>query len=82
MKRLFYKYHARRLVVDGNGMGIGFIDYLVKPQIDAATQEEFPEKLGLYKVIYKEIRSKNLEPWNGNQSGSLGVKALTRATHR
>lgn len=43
MKRLFYKYHARRLVVDGNGMGIGFIDYLVKPQIDAATQEEFAD---------------------------------------
>lgn len=43
MKRLFYKYKARCLVVDGNGMGIGFVDYLVKPQTDNETGEEFAD---------------------------------------
>lgn len=32
LKTLFYKYKARRLVIDGNGAGIGLIDYMVKAQ--------------------------------------------------
>ena len=34
LKKLFYKYKARRLVVDGNGLGIGLVDYLIKSQND------------------------------------------------
>lgn len=34
IKRLFYKFEARRCVVDANGIGIGLVDYLVKPQVD------------------------------------------------
>ena len=34
LKHLFYKYKARRLVIDANGLGIGLIDYMVKPQDD------------------------------------------------
>lgn len=34
IKRLFFKYKARIAVVDGNGLGMGLIDYLVKDQID------------------------------------------------
>lgn len=34
IKKLYYAYEAKRLVIDGNGMGIGFIDYMIKPQID------------------------------------------------
>jgi hypothetical protein len=30
LKRLFHKYKAQRLVIDGNGMGIGLVDYMVK----------------------------------------------------
>jgi len=30
LKKLFYKYKARRLVIDANGLGIGLIDYMVK----------------------------------------------------
>lgn len=47
VKKLFYKYKARRLVVDGNGPGVGFIDYLVKPQIDPETNEIIPD-FGVY----------------------------------
>ena len=34
IKRLFYKYKAKVIAIDGNGLGIGLIDYLVKPQQD------------------------------------------------
>ena len=42
-KRLFYKYKARRLVIDGNGLGIGLVDYMVKSQIDPLTGDEYPD---------------------------------------
>ena len=63
MKRLFYKYKARRLVVDGNGMGIGFIDYLIKSQTDTETGEVFPD-FGIYnddENYYKKYRTDNCE---------------------
>ena len=47
LKKLFYKYKARRLVVDGNGLGIGLMDYMVKQQIDPDTSEVFAD-FGVY----------------------------------
>lgn len=35
IKRLFYKYKARRVVIDGNGLGVGLMDYMVRSQIDS-----------------------------------------------
>ena len=32
IKKLYYKYKAKRIVIDGNGLGIGLVDYLVNPQ--------------------------------------------------
>lgn len=43
LKKLFYKYKARRLVIDGNGLGIGLVDYMVKTQIDPDTNETYPD---------------------------------------
>ena len=43
LKKLFYKYKAKRLVIDGNGLGIGLVDYLVKTQINPDTGETFPD---------------------------------------
>jgi hypothetical protein len=40
---LFYKYKARRLVIDGNGLGIGFVDYMVKGQTDPKTGDTYPD---------------------------------------
>lgn len=67
VKKLFYKYNARRLVVDGNGPGIGFIDYLVKPQINPDTNEIFPD-FGVYGGTkadvdqeYKKYKTENCE---------------------
>ncbi len=47
LKRLYYKYKAQRLVIDGNGMGIGLVDYMVKSQIDPDTGEALPD-FGVY----------------------------------
>jgi hypothetical protein len=30
LKKLYYKYKARTIVIDGNGLGIGLVDYMVK----------------------------------------------------
>lgn len=43
LKRLYYKYKARRLVIDANGLGIGLVDYMVKSQNDDETGEHFPD---------------------------------------
>lgn len=32
LKQLYYRYGARRLVIDANGLGIGLMDYMVKTQ--------------------------------------------------
>lgn len=37
LKKIYYKYKARSIAIDANGLGIGLIDYMVKPQIDPAT---------------------------------------------
>ena len=39
IKRLFYKYKARKIAIDANGLGIGLIDYMVKSQIDPESGE-------------------------------------------
>ena len=63
LKKLFYKFGARRLVIDGNGLGIGLIDYMVKPQIDPDTGDTFPD-FGIYndeEAYYKKYRTQNTE---------------------
>ena len=63
LKKLFYKYKARRLVVDGNGLGIGLMDYMVKQQIDADTSEVFAD-FGVYNDddgYYKKYQTPNCE---------------------
>ena len=47
LKKLYYKYKARRIVIDGNGLGIGLMDYMVKPQHDDDTGEDYPD-FGVY----------------------------------
>ena len=47
LKTLYYKYKARRLVIDANGLGIGLVDYMVKPQDNVETGEHFPD-FGVY----------------------------------
>ena len=42
VKRLFYKYKARTVAIDANGLGAGFVDFMTKAQLDPETGEELP----------------------------------------
>lgn len=42
IKRLFYKYNPRAVVIDGNGLGVGLIDYMVQTSNDEITMETYP----------------------------------------
>lgn len=60
LKRLFFQYRARAIALDANGLGIGLVDFMVKPQTDPETGEAFPsfsvlnDDEGLYRK-YKTI---------------------------
>ena len=43
LKKLYYKYKAKKLVIDGNGLGIGLVDYMVKGQTDPDTGDVIPD---------------------------------------
>ena len=66
IKELYYKYKARRIVIDGNGLGIGLIDYMVKPQVlpDGDILPDFGVYGGTVEDIeqeYKKYRTPNCE---------------------
>lgn len=63
IKKLYYRYKAKRIVIDGNGLGIGLLDYLIKPSIDPNTNEVFPD-FGVYNDedgYYKKYRTNNCQ---------------------
>ena len=37
VKKLYYKYHARQIAIDANGVGAGFVDFMTKNQVDPET---------------------------------------------
>ena len=58
IKKLYFKYNARRVVIDGNGLGIGLLDFMVKRQI--ATDGEVYPDFGIYnddEGFYKKYRT-------------------------
>ena len=62
MKKLFYKYKARTLVIDGNGVGLGLIDYMIKSQNDE--NGDFYPDFGVVnddEGYYKKYRTANTE---------------------
>ena len=63
LKKLFYKYNARRLVIDANGLGIGLVDYMIKSQIDPDTSDTLPD-FGVYnddELYYKKYKTNTTE---------------------
>jgi hypothetical protein len=63
LKRLFYKYKARTLVLDANGLGIGLVDYMVKAQVDPESGEVLPD-FGVInddEGFYKKFRTGSTE---------------------
>ena len=63
LKKLFYKYKARTLVIAANGLGIGLVDYMVKAQIDPESGEVLPD-FGVInddEGFYKKFRTGSTE---------------------
>ena len=63
LKKLFYKYKARRIVIDANGLGIGLVDYMIKGQNDNSTGDYYPD-FGVYnddEGYYKKYRTEETE---------------------
>ena len=42
IKKLYFKYKARMLAVDANGVGAGFVDFMTKNQVDPETGDNLP----------------------------------------
>ena len=42
LKKLYYKYRARIISIDANGLGVGLIDFMTKSQIDPETGDDLP----------------------------------------
>ena len=63
LKKLYYKYKARTLVLDANGLGIGLVDYMVKAQVDPDSGEVLPD-FGVInddEGFYKKFRTGDTE---------------------
>ena len=63
LKKLYYKYKARKIVLDGNGLGIGLIDYMIKSQHDDETGDYYPD-FGVENDddgFYKKYKTNNTE---------------------
>ena len=63
LKKLYYKYKARTLVLDANGLGIGLVDYMVKAQIDPETGDVLPDfgVINDEEGFYKKYRTGSTE---------------------
>lgn len=64
LKKLYYKYKAKTIAIDANGLGVGLIDYMVKAQIDPVTGETLPpfgvDNIDEYEM-YKKYRTPETE---------------------
>lgn len=60
LKRLFNQFNCKCMVVDGNGLGVGLIDFLTMDQLDPDTDETlcnfgvYNDEDGLYKKFQNE----------------------------
>ncbi len=61
IKRLFYKYKAKVAVIDGNGLGVGLIDFMTKSQVDPDTGDVYNpfgvvnDEKGYYKDVKNDV---------------------------
>lgn len=76
LKKTFYKYKARYISIDTNGLGVGFVDFMTKAQIDPETGDELPP-FGVDGATFEEWREqyKNIKGDNIEKDAMFLVKA-------
>lgn len=65
IKTLFYRYKARQVVIDANGVGAGFVDFMTKSQIDPETNDILPPfgvSGGTYNEVHEQYKKSNRQP--------------------
>lgn len=83
IKRQYLNYMPRYVVVDGNGLGIGLVDYLVMPSSDSKTGESFSafevvnDDKGLYKKIDNHGDSYGKVLWIVKADSELNFEGYT-----
>lgn len=66
IKKIFFKYKCRIAAIDANGLGIGFVDFMTKAQVDPETGDELPPfgvEDGTFEGVheqYKKIKGDNV----------------------
>ena len=59
LKRLIKLFNPREVVIDINGLGVGFADYMIKPTLDPISGEVLPAYGFFNRDEYEEIQPKN-----------------------
>lgn len=84
LKRLYYKYKARRLVIDANGLGIGLVDFMIIPTLDPQTGDTYPpfgvdnDEDGTYKKFKTPDMEQNAM-WLIKANAPINTEAHTNA---
>lgn len=63
IKKLYYKYRAKRIAIDANGIGVGLIDEMILSQVDSETNDVLPP-FGIYnddEGRYKKFKTPDME---------------------
>lgn len=83
IKRQYLNYLPKYVVVDGNGLGIGLVDFLIMPSEDAKTGESFSafevanDDKGLYKKIDNHGDSYGKVLWIVKADSELNFEGYT-----
>ena len=61
LKRLIRAFHPKEVIIDINGLGVGFADFMIKPTPDPLTNEIYPAYGFFNRDEYKNIQPRNCE---------------------
>lgn len=61
LKKLIANYNPKEVVIDGNGLGVGLLDYMVKPSVDI-NGDIYPAYGTINDDDYKKVQSRDAIP--------------------
>ena len=59
LKKIIQAFNPKEVVIDGNGLGVGLLDFMVRPTVDGATGEVFPPYGSFNDESYLKIQPKD-----------------------